>query len=164
MSNVLCIEQSRRDDLESLGYMLVYFMNGTLPWLKYSNGKLDLDNCEKIKKNITLKSLCHSLPGLWTKIKYTTMKRTELTIVFSFWRFSRRVSRILCLRQELSVHWRTRLRKAENIVQFPLRTQPISVRQTVRLVGRARKLKIIQKYLCKKCCFSSYQKKFQYIP
>lgn len=62
--NVSCAEQSRRDDLESLGYMLVYFMNGTLPWLKYSNGKLDLDKCEEIKINITAKHLCHGLPGL----------------------------------------------------------------------------------------------------
>ncbi len=57
-------EQSRRDDLESIAYMIIYFMKGILPWQKIT-GLNTIEKClniYKARKNIGLEILCNNLP------------------------------------------------------------------------------------------------------
>ena len=53
------IAPSPRDDLESLGYMLIYFLKGSLPWQNISG--LRLDGIAATKKTTTIDDLCQDL-------------------------------------------------------------------------------------------------------
>lgn len=54
---------SRRDDLISIGYMMVYLCRGRLPWqgMKKKNAEL----VSEIKKTISIKELCMHLPDAY---------------------------------------------------------------------------------------------------
>jgi hypothetical protein len=64
ISTHLGIEQSRRDDLESVGYIMVYFLKGSLPWqgLKAKNTEEKYEMIQNVKVNTTLNTLCKDLP------------------------------------------------------------------------------------------------------
>ena len=56
----LGIEMSRRDDIEALGYIFIYFLKGNLPWLKPKHKTYDeaVEKVKNIKINTSLDSLC----------------------------------------------------------------------------------------------------------
>lgn len=57
-------EQSRRDDLESLGYVIVYLMRGSLPWqgLPIAEHKERLKKIGEMKKRLPLEEICDRCP------------------------------------------------------------------------------------------------------
>ena len=56
--------QDRSDDLESLGYMLLYFLRGSLPWqgLKARNHTQRDELILEKKRTISVEDLCKDLP------------------------------------------------------------------------------------------------------
>jgi casein kinase 1 len=61
----LGIEQSRRDDLESLGFVLVYFLKGSLPWqgLKAYTKREKYERISQKKISTPIETLCANIPG-----------------------------------------------------------------------------------------------------
>jgi len=61
------IEQSRRDDLEAIGHMLIYFLRGALPWSGLE-AKTQEEKYRKIrekKEEVPLETLCQGFPKAW---------------------------------------------------------------------------------------------------
>lgn len=58
-------EQSRRDDLESLGYVLMYFNRGSLPWqgLKAATKRQKYERISEKKMSTPIEELCKGYPG-----------------------------------------------------------------------------------------------------
>jgi len=76
----LGIEQSRRDDLESLGYVLMYFNRGSLPWqgLKAHTKKQKYEKISDKKMSTPVETLCKGFaPEFATFLNYSRSLRFD---------------------------------------------------------------------------------------
>merc|ERR1712099_22991 len=76
----LGIEQSRRDDLEAVGYVLMYFNRGSLPWqgLKANAKKEKYEKIMEKKMSTPVEVLCKHFPGEFvTYLNYCRSLRFE---------------------------------------------------------------------------------------
>jgi casein kinase 1 len=74
------IEQSRRDDLECLGYVLIYLLKGSLPWqgMKGDTKKEKYQNITNKKVSTSVDLLCNELPPEFANyIRYCQSLRFE---------------------------------------------------------------------------------------
>jgi len=89
-------QQSRRDDLEAIGHMLLYFLRGTLPWsgLAANSQKEKYARiCEK-KERTPLKTLCDGFPSCFeTYLTYCRglafTQRPDYDMLFNLFRDTR---------------------------------------------------------------------------
>ncbi|XP_070579962.1 casein kinase I-like isoform X4 [Ptychodera flava] len=85
----LGIEQSRRDDLESLGYMLMYYNLGSLPWqgLKAATKRQKYERISEKKMSTPIEVLCKGFPSEFaTYLNYTRSLRFDEKPDYSYLR------------------------------------------------------------------------------
>ena len=72
--------QSRRDDLEAVGYVLMYFLRGKLPWqgIPVQNKEMRYKTIMEKKMSTSPEELCEGFPNQFTEyIKYTRNLKYE---------------------------------------------------------------------------------------
>ena len=75
-------DQSCRDDMESLGYLLLYLIRGSLPWqqIEAITEEQKLELIRKTKEAISAEALCDGLPNefaaYFDKPQYSYLRRT----------------------------------------------------------------------------------------
>ncbi|KAL7316503.1 Palmitoylated plasma membrane-bound casein kinase [Mucor circinelloides] len=92
-------EQSRRDDLESLGHVFMYFLRGSLPWqgLKAATNKQKYEKIGEKKQTTAIKDLCDGYPeefGIY--LQYVRKLGFEETPDYDFLRglFSKAIEKV----------------------------------------------------------------------
>lgn len=102
-------EQSRRDDLESLGYVLIYLCSGCLPWqgLPAKDKKEKYARISQKKQSTPIEKLCHGLPAEFVAyIKYCRSLKFDETPDYTYLRnLFQNLRRTICNGEEVIYDW-----------------------------------------------------------
>ncbi|KAF7795075.1 hypothetical protein EIP86_006219 [Pleurotus ostreatoroseus] len=83
------VEQSRRDDMESIAYLLIYFLRGCLPWqgLRATTKELKYERIMDMKMTISIDQLCRGLPEEFADfLSYTRSLRFDDKPNYTYYR------------------------------------------------------------------------------
>jgi len=109
------IEQSRRDDCESMCYLLIYFLLGRLPWqgLKGSNNVKKYQNIQFSKCSLTAEELCKDLaPEFAELLTYCRGLKFEEEPSY---RYMKKLMQLCCKREAHKIDWRFSWQKKSSI-------------------------------------------------
>lgn len=100
------IEQSRRDDIESLCYVLIYFLRGSLPWqgMKGMTKTEKYEAIRKKKQSTTPQELCAGLPEEFCNLLVYSRK-----VKFAAepdYKFMKKILQLCCQRLSTKIDWR----------------------------------------------------------
>jgi len=118
INNHMGIEQSRRDDLESIGYVFMYFLKGSLPWqgLRANTKKAKYTKIMEKKMSTPIELLCRDFPDEFRiYIEYTRAMRFADRPDYHY---LRRLFKDLALRMEIEYNgqfdWRSAKRSSRS--------------------------------------------------
>ena len=96
------IEQSRRDDLEGLGYVMMYFLRGSLPWMgiKAVNKKQKYDKIREVKMSTSSEELAYGFPSEFTSY-LSYVKELNFDETPDYW-YLRQLFRVLARTSRMS--------------------------------------------------------------
>jgi len=100
------MEQSRRDDVESLAYVLLYLLKGRLPW-QGMKGSTKLEKYEQIKRKkigTPIETLCEDLPHEFENL-LTYVRELKFTDVPDY-RWMKKLLQLCCQRVSGKIDWR----------------------------------------------------------